>query len=107
MEEEDTIIVKWAQEDVETSYKLLNKYGHTNSSFSESRAIHRKITVLNAAISMLYVVVRIVTTKLGRVKISRCVKRRFPIFFLNRNLHKLKPVCLSSLTLRWITPNST
>ena len=25
MEEEDNIIVKWAQEDVETSYKLLNK----------------------------------------------------------------------------------
>jgi len=24
MEEEDNIIVKWAQEDVETSYKLLN-----------------------------------------------------------------------------------
>ena len=26
MEEEDNIIVKWAQEDVETSYSLLNKY---------------------------------------------------------------------------------
>ena len=26
MEEEDNIIVKWAQEDVETSYNLLNKY---------------------------------------------------------------------------------
>jgi len=25
MEEEDNIIVKWAQEDVETSYNLLNK----------------------------------------------------------------------------------
>jgi hypothetical protein len=25
MEEEDNIIVKWAQEDVETSYSLLNK----------------------------------------------------------------------------------
>jgi hypothetical protein len=25
MEEEDTIIVKWAQEDVETLYNLLNK----------------------------------------------------------------------------------
>jgi len=25
MEEEDDIIVKWAQEDVETSYSLLNK----------------------------------------------------------------------------------
>ena len=26
MEEEDNIIVKWAQEDVEMSYNLLNKY---------------------------------------------------------------------------------
>ena len=26
MEEEDNIIVKWAQEDVETSHNLLNKY---------------------------------------------------------------------------------
>jgi len=26
MEEEDNIIVKWAQEGVETSYRLLNKY---------------------------------------------------------------------------------
>ena len=28
MEEEDNIIVKWAQEDVETSYNLLNKKKH-------------------------------------------------------------------------------
>jgi len=26
MEEEDSIIVKWAQEDIETSYNLLNKF---------------------------------------------------------------------------------
>jgi hypothetical protein len=26
MEKEDTISVQWAQEDVETSYSLLNKY---------------------------------------------------------------------------------
>ena len=28
MEEEDNIIVKWAQEDVETSFNLLNKTDH-------------------------------------------------------------------------------
>jgi hypothetical protein len=50
-------------------------YGNTSSSLSESRAIHRKITVKNAAFSMLCMVVRIVTTELGRVKISRCVPK--------------------------------
>ena len=49
--------------------------GNTSSLLSESRAIHRKITVQNAAFSMLYMVVRIVTTELGRAKISRCVPK--------------------------------
>ena len=30
MEEEDNIIVKWAQEDVETSYNLLNNNNNNN-----------------------------------------------------------------------------
>ena len=32
MEEEDNIIVKWAQEDVETSYSLLNNINNNNTS---------------------------------------------------------------------------
>ena len=31
MEEEDNIIVKWAQEDVETSYNLLNNNNKNNN----------------------------------------------------------------------------
>jgi len=31
MEEEDNIIVKWAQEDVETSYSLLNNNNNNNN----------------------------------------------------------------------------
>ena len=31
LEEEDTIIVKWAQEDVETLYSLINKYNKLHS----------------------------------------------------------------------------
>ena len=31
MEEEDSIIVKWAQEDVETSYNLLNNNNNNNN----------------------------------------------------------------------------
>ena len=31
MEEEDNIIVKWAQEDVETSYNLLNNNNNNNN----------------------------------------------------------------------------
>ena len=31
MEEEDNIIVKWAQEDVETSYNLLNNNNLSNT----------------------------------------------------------------------------
>ena len=34
MEEEDNIIVKWAQEDVETSYNLLNKKNFKNTQVS-------------------------------------------------------------------------
>ena len=31
MEEEDNIIVKWAQEDVETSYNLINNNNNNNN----------------------------------------------------------------------------
>ena len=40
MEEEDNIIVKWAQEDVETSYSLLNK--NKNVLYFESKRKVRK-----------------------------------------------------------------
>ena len=33
MEEEDNIIVKWAQEDVETSYSLLNNNNNNNNNY--------------------------------------------------------------------------
>ena len=42
MEEEDNIIVKWAQEDVETSYNLLNKqinYNKINIQFCQMEYI--------------------------------------------------------------------
>lgn len=57
-------------------FNLFNAvYGNASSSLSKSRAIYRKITVQNAAFSMLYMVVRIVTNELGRVKISCCVTK--------------------------------
>ena len=37
MEEEDNIIVKWAQEDVETSYNLLNNKNNNNNNNSLTR----------------------------------------------------------------------
>ena len=46
MEEEDNIIVKWAQEDVETSYNLLNKYLLNGTIFGGVGDIENKIYVL-------------------------------------------------------------
>ena len=46
MEEEDNIIVKWAQEDVETSYSLLNKINKFNKSHCLKllyRVIHKSL----------------------------------------------------------------
>ena len=37
MEEEDNIIVKWAQENVETSYNLLNNNNNNNNNNSLTR----------------------------------------------------------------------
>ena len=49
MEEEDNIIVKWAQEDVETSYSLLNKY---NSSVKNALIFCPEITPSNVPFYM-------------------------------------------------------
>ena len=46
MEEEDNIIVKWAQEDVETLYNLLNKQMHKTYSLGYTAGI-KFVTVLN------------------------------------------------------------
>ena len=51
MEEEDNIIVKWAQEDVETSYNLLNNNNNNNNNMKlvtnkfKSGGLHEKHVV--------------------------------------------------------------
>ena len=40
MEEEDNIIVKWAQEDVETSYSVLNNNNNNNNNNNDSNCIY-------------------------------------------------------------------
>ena len=46
MEEEDNIIVKWAQEDVETSYNLLNKIKNSRGAVVAEDLVNKCVFVV-------------------------------------------------------------
>ena len=46
MEEEDNIIVKWAQEDVETSYNLLNNNNNNNNNCENVRTLSNAMSYI-------------------------------------------------------------